>query len=48
MSSGNVQLDVTNQPATAAVDAAVRLVARHYYGARGVWAYEAFDYINAA
>ncbi len=48
MGSGNTQLDVTNQPAAADVDAAVRLVARHYYGARGVWAYEAFDYINAA
>jgi len=30
------------------VDVAVRLVAAHYYGPRGVWAYEAFDFINAA
>jgi len=30
------------------VDAAVRLVAAHYHGPRGVWAYEAFDFINAA
>ncbi len=29
------------------VDAACRLIARHFGGARGTWAYEAFDYINA-
>ncbi len=29
------------------VDAACRLIARHYGGARGTWAYEAFDHINA-
>ncbi len=28
--------------------AACRLIARHYDGAKGVWAYEAFDFINAA
>ena len=48
MGSGNAKLDVTNQPARSGVDAAVRLVAAHYHGPRGVWAYEAFDFINAA
>ena len=48
MGIGNAQLDVTNHPTPRELDAAVRLVAAHYSGPRGVWAYEAFDYINAA
>ena len=36
------------QAAPAELAAACRLIALHHDGAKGVWAYEAFDFINAA
>jgi hypothetical protein len=40
-------LHTTTSNNTLDVDEMARIVARHYHGKRGQWAYEAFDYINA-
>ncbi len=40
----NIQLDVTHSNE---IEAACKLLARHYYGKRGVLAYESFDHINS-
>ncbi len=39
--------ELAPQADPAELAAACRLIARHYEGAKGVWAYEAFDFINA-
>ena len=40
----NTHLDVTNH---SEIEAACKLLANHYYGERGEFAYQAFDHINA-